>query len=662
MEPSKSVSGSHISQESNSLWHNATETISNQPSVNGGVDMIQYQASGGLVSSEHDLDIGSKSPSLPALPTNAAETSATQLVDPEISASSDRLQANPSRYPASNNEIITFLEPIFDAMAVGYPLLNWPLFMDNISQIDPDENSAWKALLETIVAIGILFEGEISGSSTCSRDAQARFENAYMLLPELLRSEPSLFTIEALVVMAIFTNMKGNARETAYIVSSAARMYHLVTLRKDPERTVVLGASNDRHRCAFWALYILDQELTSQCGIPPVVENDEFGVVAHRKDIEAHMKGTSPVQRLRCEVAIMESIIYRQLYHRKAFALSISEFMSRLSEIDFGMVYWPRTILAEYRPDLDNPTGLKLDLATAILHLSYYHSATMVHWSSGRYYLSKEVPGDEAVDPLQRRRLGLSQERYKKAARATLSLSRSLPRRPFLDLWRLLCYPVSASISLFIGLLVEPSSKYASSDVWTIRSFRQFIEKVMLEEGYGLHRMLNGLLKMEELAQDVVDKANSTGDGTKGDGVESTSQPKDSAIGEQAQLLKNVLIHCTHPMYIAKALMTNIQNRDEAAARVLCAFFGVDEEDSRMHPAFMPESMTGKEHKQAASESFYGLLYISHAMKVHCTFLVWKSSCHPCRYLPNLGSSGIGAVLIFSYSVPHLLGLITTQD
>ncbi|KAI8623004.1 fungal-specific transcription factor domain-containing protein [Xylariaceae sp. FL1651] len=531
-------------------------------------------------------------PKLSSTVTNNSHRLMTCLKDLKPSFSEDDCRPQLFSSLVSANEIIKFLEPVFDDINTGYPFLSWPLFIENLSHLDQTKNPAWRALLNSVMAIGMLFRPADSDFVSSARHAWAKFNNAYALLPQLITLDPDILVIEAILSMAIFMKMSTDTRTAAQLVSSAVKMYQMAALQNDPSRT--LGTSDSRYRRAFWTAYILDTEVNTLCGLPPAIDDDEFGVVADRRVMKVHMQDLSPVLQIRSEIAIMESIIYKRLYQRKALGQLDSELVLTIVELDWGLGYWPRSVSSELRPDLDNPAAQpNPDIETLTLHFAYYHCVSLVHWAARRHGLRQNVSHLTLPNPIDNVRIVSSIEKSKKAARATLSLLRALPPRQFVDLWRILCYTISATIILLTGVLEDPLSAYARSDVWTIRSFRQFIERVIRENGYDLHRVLQGCLQIEELAQISVDEAEATlaAEGTEGTEERTVTGPWNDVLSRQAQTLREALESSIHPVYMAQGLMTNMQNRDSAATRVFSEVLGISKKDDKQSELFAPECL-----------------------------------------------------------------------
>ncbi|TRX93541.1 hypothetical protein FHL15_005513 [Xylaria flabelliformis] len=445
----------------------------------------------------------------------------------------------------------------------------------------------------------ILFRSENSNFESSANEAWARFNNAYIQLPQIIALGPDILAIEAMITMALFTRMTADACTSAQLVSSAVKMYQMTALQNDPTRTLTLGASDDRHRRAFWTAYILDWEISTQFGLPPAIDGDEFDVGPLRQETIASMEGLSPACKVISEIAILKSVIYKRLYQRKAFEQPDGELITNITEINWGLDYWLRSqVSADFRPDLDNPTALSNpSMETLLIHFFYYLCVDMAHWAVRRHGLRIDQPNSTSPNRFESERITMLMEMSRKAARATLRLLLAVPMKSFMSLWRILCYPISACITLLTGVLANPLSVSAKSDVSILGSFRQFLESMVLENGFDLQRTLQGCMQMEHLAQNAVDTAEAmSATTTTTDGKEENTRTVswDEVGYRQAQKVGDLLASCTHPIYVAQGLMTNMKTRDSVATEALSEILSIHERGSRPSSLFVPECLWPK--------------------------------------------------------------------
>lgn len=364
-------------------------------------------------------------------PCNTSTTSCTG-----VKSGTTKDSAKPLSSVVPTNYIIKLLEPIFDDITKGYPFLSWPVFADELRRHDATDDPPWRALLSSIMATAMLFRPPTADSVSSAEAARAEFGHAYALVPRIIAAHPDILAVEALLAMAIFAKTTSDVRTAAQLLSSAARTYQMLALRGDPSRTLTLGADDDRCRGAFWTAYILDAELGSHFGLPHVVDDDEFGVVAERSKMKSHMRGLAPATQARAELAIMEKVIYKRLYRRKAFGQPDGELVSNVVELNWGLGYWPQTVSPDLRPDLDNPLSqLRPEMVTVLCHLSFYHCVSMTHWAARRHGSRNGSSSSAPSDQAEAAQVASSIKKSRKAALAMLGLLPAFPRRPFVDIW-----------------------------------------------------------------------------------------------------------------------------------------------------------------------------------------------------------------------------------
>ncbi|KAI1812193.1 hypothetical protein GGS20DRAFT_591956 [Poronia punctata] len=360
-----------------------------------------------------------------------------------------------------------------------------------------------------------------------------------------------------MLTMALFTMMTADAGTAAQLLSLAVRKYAMITtVQNDPKNPVIPG---ERERRAFWTVKILDTAIGTRLGLPLTLVYEEYPLLVLRERF-VQLKGFSPTLQAISEISIMESNIYKRLYKQKALVQSDKLLMSSLNTLSRGLECWLQTVSVDLRPNLDHPTPLSIpSLEALMIHLAYCHCVDMVHWAARRHSSKGTYPTTISMD---NQRVSVFIEMSRKAARATLRVLPAFPMGPFVDVWRLLCYPVSASINLFTGVLEYPLSVSAKSDVMWIKSFCNYVAKLE-EDGCQVYVMLHALLRMERLARASISEA------------KAISPVTDRRQLTTRQNLEHLLASCTHPMYVAQGLLTNMETRDSATTEALSEALGM---------------------------------------------------------------------------------------
>ncbi|KAI0538592.1 hypothetical protein GGR58DRAFT_467794 [Xylaria digitata] len=426
-------------------------------------------------------------PSNPDTDSSRSIEAVVTHLQPTGPQSSDRTREPCSLVPTQG--IVGFLESTIDSLNTGYPFLSTSLLLHQLSTLDPTTNLAWRALIDTVMLIGMLFRSSNSELTASIEAAQVNCKNAHAQILQIVDLEPAILAIEALLSIGLFRKLTSDTRTAAQIVSQVIRIFQMISLQSDASCLIASELMDERHRRALRTAYILDMEMI-QCGLPPTIDDEEFGIVIQQPETRRSMQGLSKTSQVRAEVAAMEKIIYKRLYRKKAFEQPDNERMLNISEIDWGLSYWRLSIEPDLRLDIDNPpTHENLDFEAA-----------------RRHGLSTNSVISAPPQPAENFRVVSAIEKSKRAARAILGILPTSNRLQFIDLWDILCYPISAMITLLVATLEDPLSSSVRLDLGAMGSFCHFLETMVAEE-YDLRSALQACIQMKKLSQNAVNEA-----------------------------------------------------------------------------------------------------------------------------------------------------------
>ncbi|KAI1267748.1 hypothetical protein F5Y18DRAFT_378722 [Xylariaceae sp. FL1019] len=463
-----------------------------------------------------------------------------------------------------------------------------PLLMTELVTLDPRTNVAWCALLDSVTALAMLFPNPNPNRAVCIEGARTMFKGTYAQVPQILSCKTDILAIEALLAMTLLAKLLSEPQIAAQLISSIARMLQITILQRNPSHAMPLECVDDRHHRAFWTAYILDMEICSQSGLPPAIDDEEFGVVAQRPKMKASLQGLSSVLQIRVESVVLECIIYRLLYRRKVFEVPNDQLIPNIMEIDWGLGYWPLTIAPLPIPSIeDSAVSIHggTDFGVLVMYLEFYNCATMASWAARRYSTELNASVPNVVEKL---RVGSALKKSKKAARATLGLVEALDERPFIELWDIMSYFLCAVLILLLGILENPLSPDTRFDMQTIASFRNFLER-SLRNGCDFQRLLQGCLRIEEVAQHAMREGQALvlADYQGMDATENLNEDPSKKI----QTIKDALASCVYPMYVAHGLLTNMENRDRATVDILSELLFIAKIEDRRFGLFTPDCL-----------------------------------------------------------------------
>ncbi|KAI0158102.1 hypothetical protein GGR57DRAFT_459026 [Xylariaceae sp. FL1272] len=503
-----------------------------------------------------------------------------------------------SSIPTEN--VVGLLEPTLGRLNTRYPFLSMPLLMTELATLDPTTNVAWCALFDSVIALAMLFPNPNPSIAVCIEAARTMFKGTHAQLPRILSSEPDILVIEALLALTLLAKLLSEAQIAAQLISVTARLLQITVLQRNPSHTMPLESIDDRHRRAFWTAYILDMEICSQCGLPPAIDDEEFGVVAQRPQMRGSLQGLSNFLQLRVEAVVLASIIHKRLYRRKAIELSYKQLIPNIIEIDWGLGYWPLTVAPVPIPDIeDSAAAIQKDddFGVLVMHLEFYNCVGMASWAARRYDMGADAVVSNVVE---NSRVMSALRKCRKTARATLGLLEALHGRSFIELWDIMGYLLSAVLILFLGILEDPVSLNARSDLQAVASFRDFL-KTAIRDGCDFQRLLQSCLQIEQLAQLAIDEGQAL---VSADYREATAiETNDEDTRMKIQTIRDALASCVYPMYVAHGLLTSSGNRDSATASILDEVLFVTKTEDRRFGLLTPACLRDMQ-SEGSSDSF----------------------------------------------------------
>ncbi|KAF6793728.1 hypothetical protein CMUS01_16071 [Colletotrichum musicola] len=470
----------------------------------------------------------------------------------------------------SREEAITMLMPLYDDVTSNYPLLNFHYFSHRFETVPEAEEtfnstSGW-AYMNAVIAVGTRWKTINSSFQEVCQLAWPFFKNAFSVLAELMVKGGDLLSVQAIVAMAVYVQGTTCTRTAALLSSAAVRLSQNIGLHRQPCTMMSMCLQDVEARSrVFWAAYILDKEMGLNHGLDSTQDDD---------DIETELPsgpGEGPdILNLRAKLAMVESSVRRRLYTAKGLRLTDDDVVKAIIDLDALLEEWRTSLPTDLQPSYEAPqAGSDITPDVLNLHLAFYRCTLMVHWAARRHSQHKTVAvlmGTPAVFEMPYIQLSFSQKRCRTAAEATLGLFRTISTPQYADLWRILCYPLCASMTLLTHVLENPGSPRARADLTATRSFAHFLQKFEKSECCDLKRVLTACAMMQRTAQYTVDDAQNTmrAQNIVGSNAGGVSLIPGFSLNEDAQALQSLLGAATHPMYLIQGLMGNLPNRDQS--------------------------------------------------------------------------------------------------
>ncbi|KAI9735363.1 MAG: hypothetical protein M1818_006558 [Claussenomyces sp. TS43310] len=401
-----------------------------------------------------------------------------------------------------------------------HPLFSEADFMAQLHRqfsTSPYESVGWWASLNVVLAITLGLQALDNAPPTVNEVAWDYLRNALAVLTELTLRSTDLYGVQALLGMALFLQGTADPRPTAFLITSAMRLSHTLGLHKKELGYSVDPYTAEQRQRVFWIAYRLDKDLCLRSGLPLVQDDDDMNLdlpSEHPSDglgkitlADGHEEIN--IFRLMTEFAVIEGTVHKRLYSTKASKQSDEDLLNVIDELDSLLEKWKESIPEEFQPEYEiKDVNSPLSLHIIVLHFAYYNCLNIIHRTSIQhsYWTSRSTSS-----ALQDENGGLSMRALssaalcRSAARASIRLVRCIPIQDIGFVWRVLYFPVSAFIALFVHILQDPSDARARSDLRLMVSFVTFLGKMKHEKTREVLRIWRVCSEFERVARNVVE-------------------------------------------------------------------------------------------------------------------------------------------------------------
>ncbi|CAN8095387.1 unnamed protein product [Discula destructiva] len=423
------------------------------------------------------------------------------------------------------HEAVSLLKDYFDNFNCMFPLFHRPTFMHLVERQyskDPYAGSGWWASLNVALAIAHRLR-VMSNLVPHEEDAKAwgYMKNAMAVISELAMRNTDLLSVQALLGMALFMQGTPNPQPASLLVGTAIRLSHNIGLHKRGTGFNLNPIEIEQRKRVFWIAYMLDKDLCLRSGRPFAQDDDDMNVELPDAEPEDNIgnipladgKGKMNLFRVMCELAVIESKVYKTLYATKATKQTDGELLQAIGELDQELEDWKDRMPIEYRPENEiQASHTPLILHVVMLHFTYYNCLTTIHrmsihrgyWTSRLSNFAIQGLNAKPLNP----RVFNSAALCTSAARASISLLKYIPQGDSSVVWMVLYFPVSALVTLFSNILQNPLDHRARSDTRLLAMVVQFLSTLGQEvETGGVHRMLGICSEFERISKLMIERA-----------------------------------------------------------------------------------------------------------------------------------------------------------
>ncbi|EFQ30715.1 fungal specific transcription factor domain-containing protein [Colletotrichum graminicola M1.001] len=415
------------------------------------------------------------------------------------------------------------------------------------------------------------------------------FKNAYAIFPELVARGNDISTCEAMLAMTTFSLGTTDARTTSQLASAAARTLQILGLNKREAYINLNAVERERRKRVFWAAHILNTDMMVKFGLPTPFQHGETIEYPVEGFIVVGDPATQPLNFV-TSIAWLSRIqlrIHEQFSQHSLQLQSGTDHHAIVMACNHELEEWRSSLPEDLQPD---PTALlttrELEIPVALLHLVYFNALIKTHMALARIKNALRLhPSSPLYSAwLSSESLPTIEKSYAKctsAARATIDILRLIPTQPYVHIWAMICYPVTASLILLWSSLEEPMGPHADLNVRIMGQFVQFLAGAK-EEGCDVRSVLDGCSKLYKIAKYVVHTQRTI----------RLSRPleEDQDVRDQLEVLRIKLSGVTDWMHLAQGLLSNIPVLVSQAREIFADVLGIEHKDGEYGP-FAPETL-----------------------------------------------------------------------
>ncbi|CAG9988787.1 unnamed protein product [Clonostachys byssicola] len=398
------------------------------------------------------------------------------------------------------------------------------------------------AITNSLLALTVQFKVANQHIGELLPIAWARFKSTYARLPQLITQPPCISTCQELLYMVMFLQGFADVR-TSYQLSSMA-----ITVI----RTIISSSHNISNLSVedtliLWGVFSLHVEISLRCGIAPSIREIGFHVPPPSRDAlvtctnDFAPKGHADKVLARAELALIQSNIADLDTDVTPNSTSLEEDLDSWATRTFGSI------------SLESEESLAFPSLN--LRFVYYHS---------------------------RFRLARISQRSPEAgivfAQSTLRLLRHVPNQQYLTIWRVLIYPLWASLALLEDTLQAPNNPRACTNNELIQTFYNFLETTQRLQHCDLGAMVKGLSKIYALTTTALPGQQM---------AEENTATMSSSSNERPLQILQFLSQYKDFMPLAQGLMGNMP--ESSRVREFANLLGIDFQLTEDFGPFVPE-------------------------------------------------------------------------
>ena len=285
------------------------------------------------------------------------------------------------------DKFLNLVEQSFQGLYPAFPLFDRAKFMSTFDSSGTNINDLGQwACLNVVLALSPQFLHVTAHDTEEDWETWNYFENAFAVVNQLMAMSATLWSVQALLGMALLTQGTPNQSPVSLLTSAAVKLAQELGLHRKCEDPNISTAEIEERKRVFWIAYILDKDISLQMGQSSTQDDDDMDVeLPSENDGVSIDSGESSVGFLifRARLAIIQGQIYKRLCSVKATQQSVAERIRAAGELEDTLQSWRASVPAGLIGDPPGPPvqtpipGLSMN--PIVLQLLYFNSVDTIY-------------------------------------------------------------------------------------------------------------------------------------------------------------------------------------------------------------------------------------------------------------------------------------------
>ncbi len=339
------------------------------------------------------------------------------------------------------DRVLSLVEKSFQGFYSVYPLFDKARFMSLFDSLDTSVNDPGRwACLNVVLALTAQFQHGTAQDAKEEFETWGYFQTAFAVVGQLMTMHVTLWSVQALLGMAIVMQGTPNQGPVSLLVSAAMKLAQRMGLHRQCQDPNISSAEIEERRRVFWIAYSLDKDLSLRMGQPSAQDDDDMDVELP-SEIDSSLIYPGEFTRIdffrfRARLAMIQGQIYKRLYSAKATRQAVAQRFVAATELEAMLKSWRASVPIElmqgyFGPFLQMPTP-GTNRHPVILQLLYFNSLANVYNSLPAMPMYRELRG--AGEPMEFQLLSAPLI-YATEAREAIKLLQITPRRRYACIW-----------------------------------------------------------------------------------------------------------------------------------------------------------------------------------------------------------------------------------